>query len=144
MLGHDNKLSRVIEAVEQLAQHFTPKQAVVFALKEGFQYRANEIAELLGTTEMAVKSVFHRAKSRLEKSRHENESCSAGIYWPEEEQEKLLNLFSKALTNQDPAVLIQAIPDLQSLAACTENQPQAASNRSFAATTPANALCMAA
>ncbi|MDV2687416.1 sigma-70 region 4 domain-containing protein, partial [Alkalihalophilus lindianensis] len=54
----------VTDSVELLVKQFTPKQAVIFLLKEAFQYQVKEIAEMLEMTEVAVKSTLHRAKRR--------------------------------------------------------------------------------
>ncbi|ETI70463.1 sigma-70 family RNA polymerase sigma factor [Neobacillus vireti] len=106
------QLDEMSHAVNLLLTHFTPKQAVIFMLKEAFQYQLKEIAELLNTTEMAVKASLHRVKKRLEKDDH---SYSADLFWDQEEREQLSNIFYDALKNQDPTVLIQSIPSLTSI-----------------------------
>lgn len=57
----------VMETVEQLMEKLTPKQSIIFILKEAFRFQSAEIAGLLGLTEMAVKSSLHRSRRRLEK-----------------------------------------------------------------------------
>ncbi|QDP41060.1 sigma factor-like helix-turn-helix DNA-binding protein [Radiobacillus deserti] len=94
---------------EMLKQHFTPKQAVIFLLKEVFSYRFKEIAQLMDTTETAVKASFIRAKKRLE--RDEKEDFSS--FWREEEM--LLEFVTLAIQNEEPTVLIQALPSIESL-----------------------------
>ena len=59
--------TELMDTVENLLTRFTPKQAVVLILKEAFQYRTNEIAELIGATDHGVKSILHRAKKRAGK-----------------------------------------------------------------------------
>jgi len=130
-----------INSVELLLKHFTPKQAVIFFLKEAFQYRTKEIADILGTTEMAVKSSLHRAKKRLEKTNKE-EALSVEFFWNEDDREQLEELFHVALEVQDPSVLIQAIPSLDSIA----DGPKMffCNFHSYRTQTPSSTLCMAA
>ncbi|WP_078544980.1 sigma factor-like helix-turn-helix DNA-binding protein [Litchfieldia alkalitelluris] len=94
-----------------LLLQLTPNQAVSYLLKEAFLYKSKEIAEMMDTTEMAVKASLHRAKKRLEKLKEdEEENVEAN-----EEIEELVYLFQTALLNEDPSVLIKAIPTLRSL-----------------------------
>ncbi|UPM55010.1 sigma-70 family RNA polymerase sigma factor [Gottfriedia acidiceleris] len=111
----NHSVDHKINSVELLLKHFTPKQAVIFFLKEAFQYKSKEIADILGTTEIAIKSSLHRAKKRLEKTNKEEDSLSVEYFWSEEEPEKLEELFHIALEVQDPTVLIHAIPSLKNI-----------------------------
>ncbi|WP_160718851.1 sigma-70 family RNA polymerase sigma factor [Bacillus sp. USDA818B3_A] len=133
------QLDEVTTAVELLIQKFTPKQAVIFLLKEAFQYQLKEIAEILGTTEIAVKASLHRGKKRLEKGTEEEESFSVNSFWEEDEIEQLSDLFYESLKAQDPSVLIEAIPSIAAISNVTH----------FVSTntrhhTPSSTLCMAA
>jgi RNA polymerase sigma-70 factor (ECF subfamily) len=131
-----------INSVELLLNHFTPKQAVIFFLKEAFQFRIKEIADILGTTEMAIKSSLHRAKKRLEKTNKEEESLSVEYFWNEDDREQLEELFHVALEVQDPTVLIQAIPSLDSI---VEGPKMFFCHfHSCRTQTPSSTLCMAA
>ncbi|MFD2043441.1 sigma-70 family RNA polymerase sigma factor [Ornithinibacillus salinisoli] len=104
-----------LEAVQGILNILTPKQAVMFTLKEGFQFQSSEIAELLNTTETAVKSTIYRAKQRIEKQEL-NEACPImDQYWDLEEQEQIEQLLHESLITQDPAILIRAIPSIHSL-----------------------------
>ncbi|UFT98319.1 RNA polymerase subunit sigma [Radiobacillus kanasensis] len=98
------------QIVEILKQRFTPKQAVIFLLREAFAFRLKEIAELLETTEMAVKASYLRAKRRLEKEEDSGDFLS---FW--EEEEELSELVTLTIQNQEPTVLIQALPSIDSL-----------------------------
>ncbi|GHI01368.1 sigma-70 family RNA polymerase sigma factor [Neobacillus kokaensis] len=135
-----NPLDEIPDSVDFLLKQFTPKQAVIFLLKEAFQYQVKEIAEILGTTEMAVKSNLHRAKKRLEKTNDEEQSFSIKSFWEEEEREQLSELFYESLKKQDPAVLIKMIPSIRSIAEI----PQLASNRQVRTHSPSSTLLMAA
>jgi RNA polymerase sigma factor (sigma-70 family) len=101
-------LDDIKNTVDLLLKQFTPKQAVMFLLKEAFQYQINEIAEILHTTEIAVKGNLHRAKKRLEKQ--EDDSFSVDSFWTDEEREHYSELFYESLKNQDPTILINSFP----------------------------------
>ncbi|OIK15580.1 RNA polymerase subunit sigma [Bacillus sp. MUM 116] len=107
-----NQVDQIMATVDFILEQFTPKQAVIFLLKEGFQYQLNEVAELLNTTEMAVKANLFRAKQRLEKAKDEG---TVEKYWDEEERELLSELFYESLKLQDPAILIENIPQIKSV-----------------------------
>jgi RNA polymerase sigma factor (sigma-70 family) len=99
------------DVVQKLLNELTPKQTVIFTLKEAFQFQIGEIAELLNTTETAVKSILHRVKQRL------LEESNSGIeqYWNDSERDYLSTLLHQALTEQDPTILVGAIPFIRSL-----------------------------
>lgn len=128
-----------IASVDLLLDTFTPRQAIIFLLKEAFQYQSKEIAEILNTTEMAIKSSLNRAKKRIE---NEREPFSLDPFWEEEERELLWNLFHDSLVNQDPTVLIEAIPSISRLV----DAPTTVSRKTipFKASAPLSTLCMAA
>lgn len=135
-------MDHIAFSVDLLLQKFTPKQAVIFLLKEGFQFQVKEIANLLGTTEMTVKASLHRAKKRLEKVKDGEESFSIGLFWNEVDREQLAELFHEALDEQDPAVLIQALPSIESI---TDGPKMIFGNiRTSRTQTPSSTLCMAA
>lgn len=128
-----------IASVDLLLDTFTPRQAVIFLLKEAFQYQSKEIAEILNTTEMAVKSSLNRAKKRIE---NEREPFSLDSFWEDKERELLWDLFHDSLVNQDPTVLIEAIPSISRLI----DVPTTVSRKTipFKASAPLSTLCMAA
>lgn len=128
-----------ITSVDLLLDTFTPRQAIIFLLKEAFQYQSKEIAEVLNTTEMAVKSTLNRAKKRIGK---EQELSSLDSFWAEEERDQLWNLIHESLVNQDPTVLIEAIPSISKLV----DVPKAVyrTTNPFKASAPLSTLCMAA
>ncbi|WP_342430775.1 sigma factor-like helix-turn-helix DNA-binding protein [Neobacillus sp. FSL H8-0543] len=138
----DNQLDMIPETIDVLLRQFTPKQAVIFFLKEGFQYQTKEIADMLRTTEMAVKSNLHRAKKRLEKEKHNDQLTSVEIFWDEEERVQLEELFYESFKKQDPSILIQSIPSIKSVA----DVPQLIGGniQPLQFYTPTGTLCMAA
>ncbi|NHM32517.1 sigma-70 family RNA polymerase sigma factor [Neobacillus terrae] len=125
----------IIDVVKQLITSLTPKQAVIFILKEAFQFKTWEIAERLGTAETAVKAALYRAKKRLEKERTEQ---LFGWFNNEQERELLFNLLYDSLALQDPEPLINCISVLPSFAEVTK---LAKSGRS---SSPLNMYCQAA
>lgn len=142
LVSQENQASDLMYSVELLMKHFTPKQAIIFLLKEAFQYQSKEIASILRTTEEAVKSNLFRAKKRLEKIKEDEKTFSIELFWDEEERELLADLFYQALKIQDPSILIQSIPLLNNVA----DIPQMAKRdvRSFKRHTPSSTLYMAA
>lgn len=137
-----NQLDETRNSVELLLKHFTPNQAVIFFLKEGFQYQLKEIATILDSTETSVKSNLHRAKKRLEKAKEEKPFDSVDSYWDEEEREQLSEIFYEALKNQDPAILIQSITSRTR----KSDVPKLVTGKfpSKSIYTPSSTLCMAA
>lgn len=93
----------------QKLMDLTPKQAVTFLLKEAFSFRSKEIAELLDTTEMAVKATLHRARRRLDKG----DSFTIEDTWTEENDHQLLSqLMYQSLQEEDPKVLIDRLSEI--------------------------------
>ncbi|MBT2696207.1 sigma-70 family RNA polymerase sigma factor [Bacillus sp. ISL-40] len=137
-----NQLDETRDSVELLLKNFTPNQAIIFLLKEGFRYQMKEIATILDSTETSVKSNLHRAKKRLEKANEEKQFDSVDSYWDEEERELLSEIFYEALKNQDPAILIQFI----SSRTRKSNVPKLVTGKfsSKPNYTPSSTLCMAA
>ncbi|SFL44808.1 RNA polymerase sigma-70 factor, ECF subfamily [Gracilibacillus orientalis] len=107
------KADRLIDLVKYIVNNLTPKQAVIFMLKEAFSYQAKEIADLLNTTEMAVKSTLHRAKKRV---KNESSLQSVDSFWREEEKKLLYELLYHSLQAEDPVILIDCISEIPSLA----------------------------
>ncbi|TFD94533.1 sigma factor-like helix-turn-helix DNA-binding protein [Jeotgalibacillus sp. R-1-5s-1] len=89
-----------------LAKNLTPKQLVTFVLKEGFQYKISEIAELMGMTEAGVKALLNRARARV-KGLSESDIES---FWEEELREELFPVLVDAVSMQDPEKLLAMLP----------------------------------
>jgi RNA polymerase sigma factor (sigma-70 family) len=128
-----NAISTGGEAVSHLINRLTVKQAVIFTMKEGFRYKTKEIAEILQTTEFAVKSTLNRARKRLQ---HPVEDKTADVF-TDEEEEKLFHLLQHSVASDDPSILIKSIPFLQSLVSHAKKPALPVSS-------PSNTLCMAA
>lgn len=104
-----------LEAIQQLIHQLTPKQAIMFALKEGFQFQLSEIAELMDSSEAAVKAAIFRAKQRLEKKDSEENNPLIEKYWNEEDRQQIEFILHESLKSQDPSILIRSIPNIRSL-----------------------------
>ncbi|WP_052343868.1 sigma-70 family RNA polymerase sigma factor [Bacillus massiliigorillae] len=105
--------SQLAETLELLLHQLTPKQSVIFILKEVFLYQVKEIALMMVTTETAVKASLHRTKKRIADMNEEAADFEQG---DEEDRSNLLELLQYAIEQQDPTILIQHIPSIPSLA----------------------------
>lgn len=103
------------EAIQKLMNQLTPKQTVMFALKEGFQFQISEIAELLNTTETAVKAAIYRSKQRMAKQESNVTNPLIKQYWEMEDQEQIQRILHESFLTQDPSILIRSIPFIRTL-----------------------------
>ncbi|WP_047155134.1 sigma-70 family RNA polymerase sigma factor [Aneurinibacillus tyrosinisolvens] len=103
-----------LEAIHNLVNKLSPKQAVMFALKEGFRFQLTEIAEIFNTTETAVKAVIYRAKQRLKKGANDTNPLIEQ-YWEMEDYEQIERILNESFKTQDPSILIRSIPFIHSL-----------------------------
>jgi RNA polymerase sigma factor (sigma-70 family) len=100
------------DVFEILLKTLTPKQLITLVLKEAFQYKIHEVADLLGMTETSVKALLKRTRARLEKRSDDEESRSTIEYWEEYSQEDVMTLLQESIQTQDPSRLIDQLPDL--------------------------------
>lgn len=106
----------VRDTVEIVMSKLTPKQAVIFILKEAFRFQSREIAEQLNSTEMAVKAALHRARKRLER---EGSLRDVDLELNEEEEKLLSELLCESIQSEDPTVLLENIQAIPALAPCS-------------------------
>lgn len=106
----------VRDTVEIVMSKLTPKQAVIFILKEAFRFQSREIAEQLNSTEMAVKAALHRARKRLER---EGSLREVDLELNEEEEKLLSELLCESIQSEDPTVLLENIQAIPALAPCS-------------------------
>lgn len=88
-------------ALGHLVRVLTPLQRVVFLLCETLGFRAREAAQVLGTTEGAVKAALHRARVSLADSVEESESGGARLT-PPENMSELVQRYVAAFDARDP------------------------------------------
>ncbi|MGD6993723.1 sigma factor-like helix-turn-helix DNA-binding protein [Sutcliffiella horikoshii] len=106
---YQHHMEKALIITDTLLTHTTPKQAVIFFLTEAFDFQSTEIASMLGTTEGAVKAALHRTRKRINKKEAPNSDLIESL-WSEEEKEILPHLFQESLQEEDPGVLIDALP----------------------------------
>ncbi|MFS0864362.1 sigma-70 family RNA polymerase sigma factor [Fredinandcohnia sp. 179-A 10B2 NHS] len=130
------------EVIQELLAVLTPKQTIMFVLKEGFQFQNTEIAALLNTTETAVKAIIYRAKQSIKKNDKNDNNPLIEQYWNSEEREQIEKLLQKAFANQDPSILIKKIPTIRSLT--KETNPTCSVKKSLFFKAPSSTVSMAA
>lgn len=136
---HASRMNELSDMIDHLMTKCTPKQAVLFLLKEGFQYQVKELAEMLETSETGIKSALFRAKKRLAKDKKEADS-----FWDEEERELLSDLMYTSLQFQDPSPLLKALPHILTFEG-TESPALILTNvRPLPSFSSSASLCMAA
>ncbi len=118
-------------SADYLLNQLTLKQAVIFTLKEGFQYKSKEIAEIMQTTEFAVKALLNRARKQLQIKGEGKRKFT-------EEEKAVYELLKESVAAEDPTILINAIPFLQALESHAQKPDFTTSS------SPANTLCLAA
>lgn len=105
------------EAITYLFDRLTAKQTVIYLLKEVFLFQIKEIAEIMKSSETAVKASLHRSKKVLGNKDRTFKKKMDSI--EETETGLLLEAIDQAVYCQDPEYLIQLIPVLRSLKAHT-------------------------
>ncbi|PAF19798.1 hypothetical protein CHH69_15200 [Terribacillus saccharophilus] len=94
--------------MEQLRK-LTPKQLIVFVLKEAFHYQSAEIADLLELNESAVKALLHRGRINIQVDTIHPLVWSS---WDNLEQEEFFELIELSLNRGDPAEIIRILPNV--------------------------------
>jgi len=85
-------------------QQLPPKQRAVLILREVLSWRANEVAELLGTSVASVNSALQRARATL--AERDEKAADAAVSDPlDDEQKKLLERYVAAFEGYDMAAL---------------------------------------
>ena len=84
-------------------QHLPPRQRAVLVLRDVLKWRAAEVAEVLGTTTVAVNSTLQRARAQLEQAELREDDISEPTA---PEQRALLDRYVRALQDKDiPAIV---------------------------------------
>ncbi|MFI8685055.1 sigma factor-like helix-turn-helix DNA-binding protein [Rossellomorea sp. NPDC077527] len=100
------------DMIEILSNNLTPKQLFSFILKEAFQFKISEVADLLDLTETAVKALLNRSRAKLKKIHSDDEWGEFQTYSDEKLQKELNAILYRSLKAQDPSLLIAYIPTL--------------------------------
>lgn len=100
------------DMLKMLAKGLTPKQLVTFILKEAFQYKISEVADVLEMSETAVKALLSRSRARVKKISDDKEGGGVQTYWNKDFQKELDTILYRSLKAQDPSLLLAYIPKL--------------------------------
>ena len=87
-------------------QYLPPRQRTVLILRDVMQWRAAEVAELLGTTPTAVNGLLLRARTRIEQAGLAQEEIREPA---EPAQRSLLDRYATAFQNADTTALSQLL-----------------------------------
>lgn len=102
----ENSLFEIEVVLHVLVKHLSPLQRTVFILRDVCHYANAEVAEMLATTEGAVKAALHRARRALDAVR--DDLKKGGFPLPEEEgMRAYLLAFAVAYQEGDMATLVE-------------------------------------
>ncbi|AJD89682.1 hypothetical protein JMA_03650 [Jeotgalibacillus malaysiensis] len=121
----ESRLHDIEELLDALTKRLTPKQLISFILKEGFQYKISEIADLLNMTEPGIKALLNRARRRL-KGMSESDIQS---FWEEELYDELFPVLVDAVSMQDPEKLLAMLPAIFTSSAALPKRTAVPSHR---------------
>jgi RNA polymerase sigma-70 factor, ECF subfamily len=87
-------------------QYLPPRQRAVLILRDVLRWRAAEVADLLGTTTVAVNGALQRARARLEQAAPDEDQ----IHEPADPANRaLLDRFATAFQNADVTAVVQLL-----------------------------------
>ncbi|MCD8511928.1 MAG: hypothetical protein LRY73_20140 [Bacillus sp. (in: Bacteria)] len=136
----DKDLKNVLEPsiILELASKLTSKQLIIFTLKEAFQYRISEIANLLCMSETAVKGMLNRVRTKLLHLSEEDLKAGKTTYT---HNEALVETISEIIQEQDPSKLIRSLPGTLSNEAKTSNRKLPSFNKKQFVKTHSSPTC---
>ncbi|WP_413404851.1 RNA polymerase sigma factor [Paenibacillus amylolyticus] len=108
-MEEERQFEELESAVQLLVNTLPPWQRVIYVLRELMGYRAAETAEMLDTTEGAVKAALSRARSAIAEVRHRLEQSDAELQYEEgavEDNREELRSYLLAFRNGDTARII--------------------------------------
>ncbi|WP_159462039.1 sigma-70 family RNA polymerase sigma factor [Salirhabdus sp. Marseille-P4669] len=99
------------EAMEKLVKHLTPKQRAVLLLFDIFQFRGNEVAEMMGLTEGSVKALLHRARANLKKINQEKKLQSSLKSGDNSIPDPVIEIYLDAFNRRDPDAIASLLDE---------------------------------
>lgn len=91
----------VRSSIEYLITVLPPRQRVVILLSDVFDFTAREVAEMISTTEGAVKAILHRARTTLKKSKMEEVNRPQDSTLVELEHHFIVDAYIEAFNKRD-------------------------------------------
>lgn len=119
-------LFEIEAAFQALQKHLSPLQQAVFLLRDVFEHSGSEAAEILDTTEGAIKAALHRARQALPAVRQELLQSNGPSILQETELQIALNRLASAYEQGQIAELIELV-----LADESQDTVMAVSSQSF-------------
>ncbi|MCW3793686.1 RNA polymerase sigma factor [Paenibacillus sp. LS1] len=108
-MEEERRFEELESAVQLLVDKLPPWQRVIYVLRELMGYKAAETAEMLDTTEGAVKAALSRARSTIAEVRHRSEQSDAELQYEAgavENNREELRSYLLAFRNGDTAQII--------------------------------------
>lgn len=99
------------EAMERLIQFLPSRQAVVVLLCDVFKFRANEVAGMVETSEGAVKALLHRARTKLQTLREQEDLKEPQQKTLTKEQVAVVEAYLSAFNQRDPDAIARLMDD---------------------------------
>lgn len=99
---HDQPDDRLLEGIDSLIEKLTPKQLLVFVMKEIFVYPIADISQKLNMNESTVKSLLHRARRNIN---IDSTVPSIEEYWNEVKKDYFRNQLLHAICLEKPELL---------------------------------------
>ncbi|WDL96694.1 sigma-70 family RNA polymerase sigma factor [Alicyclobacillus sp. ALC3] len=88
----------VLDSIEVLIRYLPPKQRIAVLLADVFEFRLRETADMLSTTEGAIKAALSRARSTLRSSSLEEPKTAVKMKVPS----PLIDAYLRAFNERDP------------------------------------------
>ncbi|MCT8139134.1 sigma-70 family RNA polymerase sigma factor [Anaerobacillus sp. CMMVII] len=130
------------DVIEELVSKLTPKQLVILTLRDAFQYKITEIADLIQSSETAVKATLHRLRARLKKLSKEENALDISITWTEQLKRQVANALYHSITVQDPELLLKVVPIVFSQTPATFSKPKMQLQTKHVRTTSTPPTCL--
>lgn len=107
---HEEKHGEVAAIVSMLLTKLTEKQLSVFLLKEVFNFKNSEIADICGSSEVAIKALLYRCRKHISEFDMTDVFCDNSI--KEKHTKDFITLVVGVIKADDPQLLIKWIPKL--------------------------------